>query len=81
MSRIVENKYVVFNTSDGPKVILESLNTDGAEGWELATMVTINDGEYIVAWMKKATMLEAPDPEQTKQSKIAELWSGDEGEK
>ncbi len=81
MSRIVENKYVVFNTSDGPKVILESLNTDGAEGWELATMVTINDGEYIVAWMKKATMLEAPDPEQTKQSKIAELWSGDEGKK
>ena len=25
MSSIFENKYVVFNTSDGPKVILESL--------------------------------------------------------
>ena len=79
MSSIFENKYVVFNTSDGPKVILESLNTYGADGWELATMITINEGQYIVAYLKKATLIEAPNPEQTKQNKIAELWSGDEG--
>ena len=79
MSSIFENQYVVFNTSDGPKVILESLNTYGADGWELATMITINDGQYIVAYLKKSISIEAPDPEQTQQNKIAELWSGDEG--
>ena len=47
----------------------------------MATMITINEGQYIVAYLKKATLIEAPNPEQTKQSKIAELWSGEEGKK
>ena len=43
MTRIEnEHQYLVFDVAEGPKVIIESLNTYGKEGWELATM--INDG-------------------------------------
>ena len=76
MSDIYEHQYLVFNVNDGPKVINESLNTYGAEGWALSTMITINSGEYIVAWIVKGAAIEAPNPTTTKDSKIAELWSG-----
>ena len=78
MSDIYEHQYLVFNVNDGPKVINDSLNTYGAEGWALSTMITINNGEYIVAWIVKGAAIEAPDPTKTKQNKIAELWSGTE---
>ena len=61
-------------------MINESLNTYGAEGWELTTMITVGGGEHIVAWIVKRGIIEAPDPTKTKESKIAALWSSNEEE-
>ena len=36
-----ENTYKVFEVSKGPKVIIESLNTYGEDGWECSSMVTV----------------------------------------
>jgi hypothetical protein len=75
MSEIYEHQYLVFNVSDGPKVINDSLNTYGAEGWQLTTMITVGGGEHLVAWIVKGANIEAPDPVKTKENKIAALWS------
>lgn len=73
MSEIYEHKHVVFSVKDGPKVVTESLNTFGQEGWRLATMVTVGE-EHLVAWIVKGAAIEAPDPKKTAESKISELW-------
>ena len=39
MKIIWENKYVVFDVQDGPKTMIDSLNTEGNEGWEVAAIV------------------------------------------
>tara|TARA_R110002020_G_scaffold32427_3_gene99789 strand:+ start:30853 stop:31113 length:261 start_codon:yes stop_codon:yes gene_type:complete len=77
MSEIYEHKYLVFSVSDGPKVINESLNTYGQEGWRLTTMITVGEG-HLVAWVVKGAAIEAPDPKTTTESKISELWSGED---
>ena len=77
MSEVYEHQYLVFSVSDGPKVINESLNTYGQEGWRLTTMITVGDG-HLVAWIVKGAVVEAPNPKNTKESKISELWGGSE---
>ena len=76
----IEHQYFVFNIEDGPKVINETLNTYGAEGWQLSTMITIAGGTKIVAWMLKVDHIETPDAKKSTESKIASLWSGDKEE-
>jgi|TARA_R100000152_G_C6765203_1_gene189987 hypothetical protein len=78
MKRKTTHQYFVFNVEDGPKVINETLNTYGDEGWTLATMITIAGGEKIVAWMYQVEEIETPDGKKSKATKIASLWSGDE---
>ena len=75
-----EYDFIVFDIEKGPKIIQEVLNTHGAEGWELTTMITVGGGEHIVAWIVKRGIIEAPDPTKTKESKIAALWSSNEEE-
>ena len=36
-----ENQYVVFDVTKGPKVIIETLDTYGDEGWECCSMLSI----------------------------------------
>jgi hypothetical protein len=72
-----EHQFLVFNVSDGPKTINESLNTYGQEGWRLTTMITVGGGEHIVAWIVKDHVLESPDPQKSEANKIAQLWSTD----
>ena len=36
-----EHQYLVFPVSDGPKVMTESLNTYGKDGWFLSSIITI----------------------------------------
>jgi|TARA_R110001592_G_scaffold200056_5_gene448856 hypothetical protein len=79
MSNITyEHQFLVFNVSDGPKTINESLNTYGQEGWRLTTMITVGGGEHIVAWIVKDHALLAPDPTKSEANKIAQLWSSAE---
>ena len=47
-----ENHFLVFDISKGPKVIIESLDTFGKEGWECSTMVTVA-GTNLVAFLKR----------------------------
>ena len=74
-----ENKFVTFNLANGPKVIMETLDTYGKDGWELATIVTVGDTEQMVAFLKRRYDLVADDPEEGKKNKISKLWgSSDE---
>tara|TARA_R110002020_G_scaffold105471_2_gene246036 strand:+ start:2974 stop:3216 length:243 start_codon:yes stop_codon:yes gene_type:complete len=80
MTNKYEHKYMVFNTSDGPKIINETLNTYGSEGWILSTMITVGGGQHIVAWMTKETKMETPDPKKSKDDKVTKLWTAGEKE-
>ena len=70
-----ENKYIVFDAIDGPKVIQESLDTFGDEGWELATMITVA-GEKIVAFLKRRHCI-VEEKVDDKAEKLAKLWGND----
>ena len=80
MSEIYEHQYLVFSVEDGPRVINEALNASGREVWQLTTMITVGNGEHIVAWMSKSNTIHAPDPVKSKESEIAALWSSVEEE-
>ena len=78
MTRIEnEHQYLVFDVAEGPKVIIESLNTYGKEGWELATMINVG-ADKLVAFIVRSNTTEAPGPEKSKTEKISKLWSSDE---
>lgn len=40
-------------------------------------MITVGEG-HLVAWVVKGAAIEAPDPKTTTESKISELWSGED---
>ena len=73
-----ENKYVVFDVTNGPKVVVETLDTYGNDGWELTSIIAVGGGERLVAFMKRIFDIVMPDPEGDKKSKIDALWKGDE---
>ena len=75
-----EHQYLVFNVADGPKVINESLNTYGKDGWYLSTMITVGGGEHIVVWMVKPNLVVAPNPAEAHAKKVASLWTGESGD-
>jgi len=72
-----ENMYLVFEVEQGPKTVIETLNTYGNQGWELTEILPIGQ-EQLVAFLKRRFDIVMPDPEVEKKSKIAELWKGDE---
>ena len=77
MSKIQsEHEYLVFDVAEGPKVIIESLNTYGKEGWQLATMINVGS-DKLVAFIVRSHTKESPDPEKSKTDKISKLWSSD----
>ncbi len=70
-----ENTFLVFEVSKGPKVIIESLDNYGKEGWELCSMLLVA-GNQIVAFLKRKVGDEEPK-ENKEEQKIAKLWSAD----
>ena len=34
MKKMFDNKFLVFQVAEGPKIIIESLDTQGKDGWE-----------------------------------------------
>ena len=70
-----ENTYKVFEVSKGPKVIIESLNTYGEEGWECSSMVTVA-GQNIVVFLKRKIAEE--EKVDKKEQQLNKLWSGGE---
>ena len=70
-----ENTYLVFEVAKGPKVIIESLDTYGADGWECCSMLTVA-GNNIVCFLKRRTDVEE-DKGDDEQQKISNLWQQD----
>jgi|TARA_S200002703_G_C3677762_1_gene208161 hypothetical protein len=68
-----ENQYVVFDVTKGPKVIIETLDTYGDEGWECCSMLSIA-GANIVAFLKRKIGSNEEDVDENAQ-KISKLWS------
>ena len=74
-----ENKFIIFQATHGPKVIIESLNTYGEEGWECCSMLTVATTK-IVAFLKRRVdepVLTVDEPTQ----KIEDAWVNENGKK
>ena len=67
-----ENTYVVFDITKGPKVIIETLDTYGDEGWERTSMLSVANTN-IVAFLSRRIGGEEPVDEES--AKISKLWS------
>jgi|TARA_R110001583_G_scaffold34257_3_gene115211 hypothetical protein len=67
-----ENQYVVFDVTKGPKVIIETLDTYGDEGWECCSMLSIA-GANIVAFLKRK--IGSNEEVDENAQKISKLWS------
>ncbi len=67
-----ENTYVVFDITKGPKVIIETLDTYGDEGWACVAMLSVANTN-IVAFLSRRIGGEEPVDEES--AKISKLWS------
>ena len=70
-----ENTYLVFEVSKGPKVIIETLDTYGNDGWECCSMLIVA-GSQIVAFLKRR--IDTQEPVNKEEEKISKLWSNGE---
>tara|TARA_R110002020_G_scaffold249393_1_gene463311 strand:- start:1960 stop:2187 length:228 start_codon:yes stop_codon:yes gene_type:complete len=68
-----ENKYVVFAVQDGPKTMIEALNLEGADGWEVASIVSVA-GNQLCAFLKRGEYFVEPSAEQEKEEEVLALW-------
>ena len=76
MKKQYENMYLVFQVAEGPKIIIESLNTYEQEGWEVKTMISVA-GDKLVAFMARESVIEDPDPAKSAKKKLDSIWSAD----
>lgn len=67
-----ENTYLVFEVSKGPKVIIETLDTYGQDGWECCSMLIVA-GSQIVCFLKRRIDIE--EPVNKEEEKISKLWA------
>ena len=67
-----ENTYVVFDITKGPKVIIETLDTYGDEGWECTSMLSVANTNIVAFLSRRIGGEESVDEES---AKISKLWS------
>ncbi len=72
-----ENTYLVFEVSKGPKVIIDTLNTYGDDGWECCSQLIVA-GSQIVCFLKRRTDIDEAPKEDKEAAKISKLWSSGE---
>ena len=70
-----ENRYIVFDVQDGPKTMTDVLNTEGADGWEVASIVTVA-GDKLCVFLKRGNYIEEMTPEAEKKDEVLKLWGG-----
>tara|TARA_B100000886_G_C20094396_1_gene355220 strand:+ start:320 stop:550 length:231 start_codon:yes stop_codon:yes gene_type:complete len=68
-----ENTYLVFEVAKGPKVIIDTLNTYGNDGWECCSQLIVA-GSQIVCFLKRRTDVEEPKVDK-EEAKVAKLWA------
>lgn len=71
-----ENTYLVFDVTKGPKVIIETLNTYGEDGWACSSMVTVA-GSNIVVFLKRGISEQKEEKVDKEKEKVSKLWSGE----
>lgn len=71
-----ENTYIVFEVTKGPKVIIETLDTYGADGWECCSQLIVA-GSQIVCFLKRRTDVNEEPKANKEEEKISKLWSND----
>jgi hypothetical protein len=69
-----EYKNVVYDVTNGPKVMIDNLNTNGKEGWQIGTSIVIGDGLQIVVVLQREINIQMPDPDESKKEDIQKLW-------
>ena len=69
-----DNTYVVFDVTKGPKVIIQTLDTYGDEGWECCSQLIVA-GSQIVCFLKRRTDLDEEPKVDKETEKISKLWS------
>ena len=69
-----ENTYLVFEVSKGPKVIIDTLDTYGADGWECCSQLIVA-GSQIVCFLKRRTDVDETPKVDKEAAKISKLWS------
>jgi hypothetical protein len=79
MSEIWEHDYVVFDVSKGPKVMKETLNTLGQDGWQLAAVINVG-GEKLCAYLKRCEREDEPTKTDAERKELLSLWSDKSGE-
>ena len=71
-----ENMFLVFEVNKGPKAVIESLNTFGAEGWECCSQLIVAN-KQIVCFLKRRTDLNAKPKVDKEEEKLTKLWSNE----
>ena len=72
-----ENTYLVFEVAKGPKVIIETLNTYGDDGWECCSQLIVA-GSQIVCFLKRRTDKDEKPKVDKETEKISKLLSNGE---
>ena len=72
MNITFENDYIVFDVNDGPKKIIETLNSKGAEGWTPVTSINVG-GMNIVFFLTRPSV-EMPETSSETEKKLTKLW-------
>tara|TARA_R100000734_G_C3270241_1_gene66405 strand:- start:89 stop:316 length:228 start_codon:yes stop_codon:yes gene_type:complete len=72
-----ENTYLVFQVEKGPKVIIDTLNTYGEDGWECCSQLIVAN-KQIVCFLKRRTDLNEEPKVNKEEEKISKLWSNGE---
>ena len=69
-----EYKNVVYDVTNGPKVMIDNLNTNGKEGWQIGTSIVIGDGLQIVVVLQREINIKMPDPDESKKEDNKKQW-------
>jgi|GEM_PF-6470327 len=69
-----EHDYIIFDVTQGPKRMKESLNTYGQEGWELTAVINVG-GEKLCAFLKRCEVKENPTKTEQENKELMSLWS------
>ena len=72
---IWEHDYIIFDVTKGPKIMKETLNTQGQDGWQLTAVINVG-GEKLCAFMKRCTRVEdVPSKTEQEKKELMSLWS------
>tara|TARA_R100001244_G_C5153404_1_gene130028 strand:- start:782 stop:1027 length:246 start_codon:yes stop_codon:yes gene_type:complete len=76
---VYEHTYVIFDVRKGPKVMKETLNTFGEDGWQLCSIINVG-GEKLCAFLKRGEAAEIEDKSAEEKTELMNIWSDKNGE-